>query len=281
VVAHPDDEIAMAAAIYRLAKELGGTVDQLVITTGEGGFKYALLGEKVYNLPLTQEALGRRQLPRIRKRELLRSGRILGVRKHFFLDQPDGAYTRDITVPLQREWDCPSVRNRLLRTLQREGYDFLLTLLPVETTHGHHKAATVLALEAVAQVPADRRPVVLGAMLEHKGKPCSYTPLPNFPSTRLLEEGTVFSFDRTIALGHGDLLNYQIIPNWVIAEHKSQGTLQMLASKHDLETFRIFDTHTPRALERTLELFSLLIPTRPGVFLQAEPLVARRSRVSK
>ena len=76
VVAHPDDEVAMAATTYRLTHDLGGIVDQLVITNGEGGFNYALLAEKVYGVPLTQEAHGRRHLPSIRKSELLRSGKI-------------------------------------------------------------------------------------------------------------------------------------------------------------------------------------------------------------
>jgi hypothetical protein len=33
IVAHPDDEYEMAGTVYRIAKELSGTVDQLIITT--------------------------------------------------------------------------------------------------------------------------------------------------------------------------------------------------------------------------------------------------------
>src|ERR1041384_8522502 len=71
VVAHPDDEFVVAATAYRIAKEAGGTVDQFVITNGEGGFRYATLAELYYGLDLTKEDVGRRELPDIRKRELL------------------------------------------------------------------------------------------------------------------------------------------------------------------------------------------------------------------
>src|ERR1700735_3486907 len=54
VVAHPDDEYTFAATVYRVAKELGGTVDEVVITDGAGGFHYSTLSEPIYGIPLTQ-----------------------------------------------------------------------------------------------------------------------------------------------------------------------------------------------------------------------------------
>ena len=36
VVAHPDDEYAFAATIYRITRELGGIADQVIITNGGG-----------------------------------------------------------------------------------------------------------------------------------------------------------------------------------------------------------------------------------------------------
>jgi LmbE family N-acetylglucosaminyl deacetylase len=36
VVAHPDDEYTFAATVYRVAKELGGAVDEVIITDGAG-----------------------------------------------------------------------------------------------------------------------------------------------------------------------------------------------------------------------------------------------------
>lgn len=41
VVAHPDDEYYFAATTYRLAQELQARVDQVIITNGEGGFRYS------------------------------------------------------------------------------------------------------------------------------------------------------------------------------------------------------------------------------------------------
>jgi len=42
-------------------------------------------------------------------------------------------------------------------------------------------------------------------------------------------------------------LTYEIIVNWVIAEHKSQGLLQTEAGKHDREEFWVFRASGPAA----------------------------------
>ena len=81
VVAHPDDEYAFAATAYRIAKEIRGTVDQVVITDGAGGYRYSSLAERVYGVSLTAQG---ESLPHIRRRETLAAGRILGIRKHYF-----------------------------------------------------------------------------------------------------------------------------------------------------------------------------------------------------
>ncbi|HUP56482.1 MAG TPA: PIG-L family deacetylase, partial [Bdellovibrionota bacterium] len=57
VVAHPDDEYCMAGTIVRIARELGGQVDQLVVTNGEGGFRYSGPAEGIYGKKLTEEAV--------------------------------------------------------------------------------------------------------------------------------------------------------------------------------------------------------------------------------
>ena len=84
VVAHPDDETAAAATIYKITHELNGMVDQCVITNGEGGYKYSTLAESYYGLELTDEAVGRANLPRIRKQELMNAGKIIGTHNIFF-----------------------------------------------------------------------------------------------------------------------------------------------------------------------------------------------------
>ena len=83
-VAHPDDEYTFAATVYRIAKELQGTVDQVVITNGEAGYRYSSLAEQYYRASLTTESVGRALLPEIRRRETLAAGKVLGIRRHHF-----------------------------------------------------------------------------------------------------------------------------------------------------------------------------------------------------
>ena len=90
VVAHPDDEYEVAGTVYRISKELFGTVDQVIITDGEAGYRYSSLAVPYYGIDLTNEAVGRARLPGIRKEEARRAGRILGI-------QPRGSLTRKMT----------------------------------------------------------------------------------------------------------------------------------------------------------------------------------------
>ncbi len=106
VVAHPDDEYYFAATIYRIAVELHGTVDELIITNGEGGFHYSTLAEAYYKRALTTEAIGRKELPAIRREETLNAGKILGIRDHYFLDQKDEKFTTDENEGIRHLWDA-------------------------------------------------------------------------------------------------------------------------------------------------------------------------------
>jgi LmbE family N-acetylglucosaminyl deacetylase len=149
VVAHPDDEYAVAATVYRITHEIGGVVDQLVITNGEGGFRYSHLAEAFYSVRLTDESTGRRQLPEIRRREALQAGKILGIRRHYFLGQKDSQFTKDGSEPLHGLWDRAAVSAKLRSTLQREKYAYIFVLLPTAETHGHHQAAALITIEEV------------------------------------------------------------------------------------------------------------------------------------
>src|SRR5271170_5221342 len=124
VVAHPDDEYAFAATTYRIARELGGTVDQVVISNGEAGFRYSILAEQTYGLRLTDEQVGRANLPEIRKQESLAAGHILGIRQHHFLDQKDAGFMLD-TEDAAANWDKKAVGDFISRLLREEGYDFV------------------------------------------------------------------------------------------------------------------------------------------------------------
>jgi LmbE family N-acetylglucosaminyl deacetylase len=259
VTAHPDDDAAFAGAVYQITHQLGGAVDLALVTDGSGGFRFATLAEPIYGLALTDEAVARRHLPAIRKRELMAGGAIVGIRNYFFLDQPDPHFTLDADSVLRAVWDSAAVRRRLSEIMERGGYDLVFGLLPFAATHGHHKGATILALRAAQSLPAERRPLVLG------GFPCSlgdaplrFDGLAGFPLTRVAGGEALTRFDRTQQLGHEGRLDFRIIGNWVIAEHKSQGTMQLLMNRGDVECYWYFDANGDAGRGRVTDLFDAL-----------------------
>jgi len=256
VVAHPDDEYAFAATTYRIARELGGIVDKLVISNGEAGYRYSVLAERIYGLHLTDEKIGRANLPEIRKQESLAAGNILGIRQHHFLDQKDAAFTLD-AEEAESGWDQKAVREFMARLLRDENYGFVFTLLPAQGTHGEHKAATILALEAIGSLRQDQRPVVFGVAAGSSAEtPPEFTELRGYPVT---EAGAdVQEFRRSQPFGFHDALNYEIIANWVIAAHKSQGLFQMDAGRHDVERFWRFEASGTHSRETARRLFERL-----------------------
>ena len=263
VVAHPDDEAMFAASVYKITHTLKGNVDLAMVTDGSGGFRYAQLAEPIYGLKLTDEKIARQYLPAIRKRELMAGGAIVGVRNYFFLDQFDHAYTEDVDTVLSYVWDAQEVRSHLREIMMRVEYDFVLVHLPIPDFHAHHKAATILALEAARELPGPRRPVVLGSFVADSENPdlfdfSDFTEHPGYPITRVRADVPPFVFDRTEPLSEDGRLDYQIVVNWLIAEHKSQGTMQLLMNSGDIERYWIFDVNGPDALEKTRQLFDAL-----------------------
>ncbi|WP_457653952.1 PIG-L family deacetylase [Rhodocaloribacter sp.] len=263
VTAHPDDEAMFAAAIYQITHALGGAVDLALVTDGSGGYRYATLAEPIYHLRLTDEAVARKALPAIRKRELMEGGSIIGIRNYFFLDELDHRYTLNVDSVLAYVWDTDAVQKRLGKILAKGSYDFVITHLPIPQTHGHHKGATIMALEAVAKMDPAERPVVLGSFISSKAdtSALAFTELPGYPLTRIRTDVPPFTFDRTTSFGAKGRLNYKIIVNWLIAAHKSQGTMQLLMNRGDLENFWIFALDVPNAVARTRALFENLRTT--------------------
>lgn len=259
VVAHPDDEYYFAATTYRIAQELDGTVDQVIITNGEAGYRYSTLAEKYYREVLTEESAGRAKLPEIRREETLRAGKILGIRQHFFLEQKDSKFTLDPKDALIHSWDTQKVRDFLESLIEKGSYDFLFVLLPVAQEHGHHQAATLLALEAASHRPEQHRPIVLGAEPGRKQEPAPvFTGRPDLPLVKVDTNSPVYVFDRTKSFGFKNALRYEIVVNWVIAEHKSQGMFQNDCGRHDVERFWILESGVSSARAKTDQLFSLV-----------------------
>jgi N-acetylglucosamine malate deacetylase 2 len=235
-VAHPDDESECAAVLYRITHELGGIVDQVVVTNGEAGHQYSAPAEAYYRLSLSQDNGGRKRLARLRREELLRASRILGIRHNYFFDQKDTGLTFDPHDGFQA-WDVERIRRQLLKLLEREKYDLVIVLLPTAATHGHHQTVAYLTLQAVAELRPEQRPAVLGAQT---GSAAEFSGLDGFPLTRTTSSNPAWSFDRRTPLYCHRALDYSIVVNWVIAEHKSQGIFQMEYGRRTREYFWLF-----------------------------------------
>jgi LmbE family N-acetylglucosaminyl deacetylase len=259
VIAHPDDETTISVTLYKIAKEQHGQVDLFVITNGEAGYKYATLAENYYGSTLTDEKTGRQSLPRIRKLELMKAGHILGVSNYYFADQGDTKYTLNERQPMDSCWKVATVRKKLRKILTTQQYDFVFCMLPEPQTHGQHKAAALLALDVMRDLPSTERPVILGALLTNKIAPAfKFTRLGEYAETQVLTDTAFFSIDRTESFSYHNRVNYKVIANWDIAEHKSQGVTQMTMNEGDLEQFWFFKQNAPDGLEKCKQLFNEL-----------------------
>jgi LmbE family N-acetylglucosaminyl deacetylase len=257
VTAHPDDDAMFAATVYRITHGLAGAVDLALITDGSGGFRYSQLSEPIYGLDLTDERVARQYLPAIRKRELMAGGAIVGIRNYFFLDELDDAYTENVDTILTHVWRPDRIRGRLREIMEADAYDYVFVHLPIPNFHAHHKAATILALEAAGAVSAENRPVVLGSFIGAKNDTSltGFTEHPGYPITGVQPGGPHFLFDKTQPLDETGRLNYHIVVNWLIAEHKSQGTMQLLMNAADVERFWYFAANDPARFEDTVRFF--------------------------
>lgn len=235
VAAHPDDEYYCAATIYRLARELGGVVDQIIVTDGAGGHRFAALAGHYYGLDLTEGGKDHARLPEIRREESLRAGKLLGVRQTHFLGQPDPGYTLEERDAF-RAWRVHQVRHEIEKSLLQHSYDAVFVLAPRPGEHGHHKAVAQLTQEVIETLPVGERPALFGVEPAHSSRPAGDAP--------------VFQFSRSRAVTRAEALTYTVIVNWLIAEYKSQGLFQLEAGRHDCERFwTLGDTTSDHARE--------------------------------
>lgn len=256
--AHPDDDAMFAGSVYRITHHFGGVVDLALMTDGAGGYRFSTFAEPIYGKNLTDEKVARQYIPAIRKQELMNGGKIVGVRNYFFVDQPDIAKKNDVEEVLNNEWDRDYVGNRLTKILEKGDYDVIFAMLPHDQNHGAHKAATVMALEAVSRVSTDKKPVVLASWPEIPGRPAlNYSQLQGYPSTKRYSD-TVYKFDRSQKIGLDGRLNYNIIANWLIAEHKSQGTMQNLMGNKVVERYWIIGSPSQNQVSLVEALFGKL-----------------------
>ena len=141
--------------------------------------------------------------------------------------------------------------------MREEQYDFVFTMMPSPQTHAHHKASAILALRAVKSLPKEQRPVILSAtILRQKSESTSFTQLEGYPVTKLNRDIKPFTFDRTQKFGHDNRLDYNIIANWVIAEHKSQGTMQQLMGEGMIEQYWFYAINPSSKEEKVRRFFN-------------------------
>lgn len=264
VTAHPDDEAVMAGTVYKVTHDLNGIADILLVTNGEGGYKYSTLAEEIYGKELTDEQKGRISLPTIRKKELMSGCAYIGMRNFHFMDQKDTEYTLDPDSVLNHVWDTAMVLHRIKELHAKHDYDFVFTLLPTTNTHGHHKAASILALRAVKAMPENNRPIIVGCSVTDTLKkiPDAFQGLSAYPETAITSQFPIDHFNRLTPFGHQQKLNYQIIVNWLIAEHKSQGSMQFFMGKGHLEHFWSFDVNKSSAKE-SIQAFADVLRKTP------------------
>lgn len=258
VIAHPDDETMFPVTVFKITRELKGTVDLALITDGSGGYN-GLVASTYYGLNLTDSATGRRHLPLIRKKELLCSGEVMGIHNFFFLDQIDDFYQIDPTPFLQgKRWDLEVCNRRLDKLLKDGDYDFIFCLVPDEGQHAHHKTASVLAIRA-AQRMIGKRPIVLAGRSLNKESTFSFSGLNGYGETTVNSKAPVFKIDRSRTFGENNKHSYMIVADWVKACHKSQsGDMNTSMHRGDFETYFYFNVNSEEGIGKTKALFDVL-----------------------
>jgi len=154
VFAHPDDETGVAPLIAEYALRQGKRVDHVYCTRGEGGGN--MVGRQAG-----------RSLGVLREAELRECLAQLGVRRCWFLDREDFAYTESLRVTLET-WGHEATLERLVRLYRALRPEVVVTMnpAPVPGQHGNHQAAGWLAVEAM-EAAAD--PQMFPAQIEKEG----------------------------------------------------------------------------------------------------------------
>ena len=175
------------------------------------------------------------------------------------MNEKDDRFTLDAGESLHRSWHEERILRFLQQRLSEGHYDFVFVLLPSEQTHGEHKAASILTLEAVERLPIGQRPIVLGAQAGG-GDPAPYKSLSGYPLTATDSLNPQFQFDRDTRFGYQESLSYQIVVDWVIAEHKSQGLFQTRCQQDRFESFWLFTVNRKSGVGEAESLFAAIAP---------------------
>lgn len=259
VTAHPDDETMFPVTVFKLVRELGGSADLALVTDASGGYN-GMVASKYYGMNLLDSAVGRRVLPAIRKKELMKAGEVMGVTNFYFFDQTDDVYSTDPSPYLAgRRWNTELVEKQLDEVLTKGRYDLILCLVPSVEQHAHHKAATVMAIRAVQRFKGTKKPIVLAGRTLSRATTFSFSELPGYPETKVLPNAPVYEVDVSHTFGEAGKHSYLIVADWVKAEHKSQsGDMNVAMHRGDVEAFYYFAANGPGGLETIKKLFTSL-----------------------
>ena len=117
-----------------------------------------------------------------------------------------------------------------------------------------------MALEIVDALPADNRPAIIAATLA-KTLPVP-EPFPGQPACPLtmMAVDNPWTFDREVKFGYREQLDYQVVINWSIAAHKSQGTMHHLMNTFRYELFYPYTMNDDRQMKKLNDFFSALAP---------------------
>ncbi|MDZ7773587.1 MAG: hypothetical protein U5K31_12740 [Balneolaceae bacterium] len=198
--------------------------------------------------------MGRAWLPNIRKQELMAGGEIVGMRKYFFFEQLDRRYSLDPAVPME-EWDADYIVSTLRETIRQEGYDFVFTMMPCPGTHATTRPRPSWRFAPLRGWRRRSVPWCLPPAWPARTRNLLLRGAGGLSADAAGPLGTPFVFDRTQTFGHETQLDYKIIANWVIAEHKSQGTMQQLMNRGNLERYWYYELNAPEGEPKVRRFF--------------------------
>jgi LmbE family N-acetylglucosaminyl deacetylase len=248
VHSHSDDESESAALIYRLTHELGASVDRIVATDSEAERESAALAEAYYDLPLTADANRQELFGQIRREELIRSGRIIGIRNNYFIDGPESGFEPDAAGNAGAQEDAgaqeiAAIRQELRILLRFEKYDVVIVRLPSPDAYRHQQTVAALALEAVNELDPQDRPAALGVRAVTAGYDdmLRFSELTGSPLTKTVDRLPDWGFDRSTPLSCQGQLDHTIVIDWVMNEHKSHVSVQRARAPRTHEHFWLFE----------------------------------------
>ena len=183
-------------------------------------------------------------------------GEIVGLRNYFFFDEKDKEYSLDAEVPLSA-WNTDYITTRMQEIIKEGNYDFVFTMMPSPRTHAHHKASAILALRAVKKMEPQNKPLVLAStIVRDMSDSTGFSGLEGYSITNINADVEPFTFDRSQKFGHNNELDYNMIANWVIAEHKSQGTMQQfMGADSAIEQYRYYEINPADKVQKVRKFF--------------------------